>query len=114
MQAGNISLLEKIEKSCRNAGYMTEMKNSGLYVSLQPITNEDRLKLKKEITAHKEEVKNRINFDRDEVRKVFLKKNSGFSEDEQRKMSKQVDTEKDKLYKELDTLLTKKEKEIMG
>lgn len=112
LDKSNSNLRKEMVKAVKELGYEALDNSEGIMISAPTITTEIRNKLIIEIKKRKEDVKQSINADRAKANALISDKNSGFSENQQRKLKADVDQEKDSLYKKLEKVFEAKEKEI--
>lgn len=111
------SAMHEIEKAIANSDLGLNPSNDGevIRLSVPALTEERRKELAKKASKASEEFKVRIRNERRDANEKIKKMEKGgeITEDELKKAQDEVQKMTDKFIKEIDTLLAKKEKDIM-
>ncbi|MGX9756150.1 ribosome recycling factor [Clostridioides difficile] len=111
------SAMHEIEKAIANSDLGLNPSNDGevIRLSVPALTEERRKELAKKASKASEEFKIRIRNERRDANEKIKKMEKGgeITEDELKKAQDEVQKMTDKFIKEIDTLLAKKEKDIM-
>lgn len=109
--------MHEIEKAIANSDLGLNPSNDGevIRLSVPALTEERRKELAKKASKAAEEFKVRIRNERRDANEKIKKMEKGgeLTEDELKKAQDEVQKMTDKFIKEIDTLLSKKEKDIM-
>lgn len=106
-------LIQAIEKAVSSdLGLSSQNDGDIIRIPIPPLTTERRKELTKQVKKIAEEYKVQLRNIRREARSK-VEKSEGVSEDDQKKLYDKIDKETDKYIKEIDTIVGKKEKEIM-
>ena len=118
IQPYDMSLLKAIEKAIQTSDLGINPQNDGrvIRLSFPQLTEERRKELTKQVRKYGEEGKVALrNIRRDAMDDIKKKtKKSELTEDDQKKLEKELQELTDKRCKELDDLTAKKEKELMA
>ena len=117
IQPWDVSTISTIEKAIQASDLGVNPQDDGKVIRLifPPLTEEKRKELSKEVSKFGEEAKIAVrNARRDAIDKVKkLKKDNTISEDEQHDAEEKVQKITDKYIKEIDEMVSAKEKDIM-
>lgn len=112
------SLVAKIEKAIRDANMGGNPQNMGdsVFLSIPPLTEERRVLLVKKIKEMGEEAKIAVRNIRHDILKNIKKQqdNKEISEDEAKKLEKQMQDKIDDANKRIDELVKTKEKDVLS
>ena len=116
IQPWDTSLLREIEKAINKSDLGISPQNDGkvIRLSFPPLTEERRKELVKQVKKYAEETKVQIrNARRDGIEMYKKQKKDGeITEDDMKKIEKDIQTLTDKYIKEIDNITADKEKEI--
>ena len=117
IQPWDISVCKDIEKAIQASDIGINPQSDGkiIRITFPPLTEERRRDLAKEISKMAEERKIKIRAIRRDAIETLksMKKNEGLSEDDVKQAEKKIQDVTDNSCKQIDTLLEKKQKEIM-
>ena len=117
IQPWDVSTLKEIEKAIQKSELEMSPQNDGkiIRLSFPPLTEERRKDLVKQVAKKGEESKVAIRSIRREAIEKFkaMQKKSEITEDDLKDMEKDVQTMHDKFIKEIDSIVSMKEKEIL-
>lgn len=117
IQPWDKSLIRAIEKAIQASDIGINPTNDGTVLRLQfpPLTEERRRDVSKQARKYGEEAKVSVRAVRRDANEKFkqMKKASEITEDDQKSGEEQIQKLTDKYCKEIDTIITAKEKEIM-
>ena len=116
IQPWDSSLLKEIEKAINKSDLGISPQNDGkvIRLSFPPLTEERRKELVKQVKKYAEETKVQIRNARRDVIEMYKKqkKDGEITEDDMKKIEKDIQTLTDKYIKEIDNITADKEKEI--
>ena len=117
IQPWDMSVVKEVEKAILKSELGINPNNDGKTIRLTfpPLTEERRKELVKDIHKRAEEAKVAIRSIRRDAIEAYKtqKKNSEITEDDLKEIEKDIQNLTDQYSKEIDTILAKKEKEIM-
>lgn len=111
------NLIKEIEKAISQSdlGLGITVKDNKLYLSLPPLTEENRKKMVKILKEKLEQFRKEIRSIRDDFRSEIItqERNKEITEDDKYRLLEELDKKTNQLIKEIDQMGEKKEKEIM-